>query len=98
MSQWWQNFLLKLDWWSAVGLLGQSCFAIRWVIQWLKSERAGATVVPPVFWYLSLMGAILVTLSGILKEEAVIIAGGLPGLFLFSRNLVLLKRPKSGEA
>lgn len=32
--------------WGAFGFLGQAVFGIRFLIQWLKSEQAGHSVIP----------------------------------------------------
>lgn len=91
---WWQNFQANLNLWAAVGLAGQMLFAMRWVWQWIASEKQKASVVPPIFWHLSLFGSILVTVSGIFKAEIVILMAGLPGLFIYSRNVMLLRKPR----
>lgn len=88
---WWDNFVANLNLWAAVGLAGQGLFAARWFWQWVASERQKASVVPPIFWYLSLGGSILVTLSGVFKAEIVILMAGLPGLFIYTRNVMLLR-------
>ena len=88
---WWQNFLTNLNLWAAIGLAGQGLFAARWFWQWIASERQRTSVVPPIFWYLSLAGSVLVTISGVLKAEIVILMAGLPGLFIYTRNVMLLR-------
>lgn len=98
MNAWLEKLLANLTTVGAwVGLGGQACFAIRWVFQWLATERAKTVVVPPFFWILSLSGAILVTISGILDANPVLLAGGLPGLIIFTRNFMLMKRPPARE-
>lgn len=61
--------LMCLDWtglhvtpWKLVGYSGALMFGGRWVVQFLASRRAGKPVIPRVFWYMSLVGA-LMTLS-----------------------------------
>ena len=43
--------------WLWVGLFGQAMFSGRFIVQWLASERVGRSVVPPLFWLLSIAGS-----------------------------------------
>ncbi len=78
--------------WVGVGLLGQLVFAARFIVQWIASERAGRSVVPVFFWYLSILGSLVVLAYGLHKLDPVIIVGQLPGVLVYSRNLWLIKR------
>ncbi|MBU3735714.1 MAG: lipid-A-disaccharide synthase [Methylobacterium sp.] len=80
--------------WLAVGLLGQALFMMRFVVQWIHSERHQKSVIPVSFWYLSLIGGLIVLSYGIHRAEPVIILGQLPGTFVYARNLVLISREK----
>jgi len=80
--------------WLAVGLLGQTMFMMRFVVQWLHSERHQKSVIPVSFWYLSLVGGLTVLAYGIHRAEPVIILGQLPGTFVYARNLMLIRREK----
>src|SRR5690606_10750260 len=57
------QFFMFTSWWSlgwvVVGLFGQVIFMGRMVVQWIVSERRRESVVPPVFWYLSLVGGVM---------------------------------------
>jgi lipid-A-disaccharide synthase-like uncharacterized protein len=53
-----------MDWadstgWLLFGLLGNLVFSCRFLVQWIASERAGASVVPTLFWHLSLVGSLV---------------------------------------
>ena len=92
----WQAYFTGMDTtdvvWLAVGLLGQTMFMMRFVVQWIHSERHQKSVIPVSFWYLSLIGGLTVLAYGIHKAEPVIILGQLPGTFVYARNLMLIKR------
>ena len=45
-----------LNGWLILGFFAQALFASRFIIQWIASERAGESVMPEVFWLLSLAG------------------------------------------
>jgi lipid-A-disaccharide synthase-like uncharacterized protein len=78
--------------WLLVGLIGQSMFMMRFVVQWIHSERHQKSVIPVSFWYLSLAGGLIVLAYGIHKVEPVIILGQLPGTVVYIRNLMLIKK------
>ena len=78
--------------WLVVGFLGQACFFSRFLVQWVTSERAGRSVVPRAFWYLSIAGGAIVLTYAIWRRDPVFIAGQSGGLIVYIRNLVLLRR------
>lgn len=75
-----------------LGLVGQAMFASRFIVQWIVSERRGESVVPFSFWILSLLGCGLLLVYSILDYDPVILMGMLPGVFIYTRNIVLLRR------
>jgi lipid-A-disaccharide synthase-like uncharacterized protein len=81
--------------WLMVGLLGQLAFTARFIVQWIASERAKASVMPVAFWYLSIVGGLVVLAYGIHKLDLVIILGQLPGVVVYSRNLWLIHKGKN---
>jgi lipid-A-disaccharide synthase-like uncharacterized protein len=78
--------------WLVIGFLGQACFFSRFLVQWMASERAGRSLVPRAFWYLSIAGGVIVLTYAIWRRDPVFIAGQSGGLFVYFRNLVLLRR------
>lgn len=78
--------------WLAVGLLGQCLFMARFIVQWVHSEKQGKSLIPVSFWYLSLLGGLVVLAYGLHKLDPVIILGQLPGTVVYTRNLMLIKR------
>jgi lipid-A-disaccharide synthase-like uncharacterized protein len=95
----WQYFFSSMNGvelaWLVVGLLGQSMFMMRFVVQWIHSERHQKSVIPVSFWYLSLSGGLIVLAYGIHKVEPVIILGQLPGTLVYIRNLMLIQKEKA---
>jgi len=49
-------------------------------------------VIPKAFWFLSLAGSAVLLAYAIHRRDPVIIAGQLPGLFIYTRNLWLIHR------
>jgi lipid-A-disaccharide synthase-like uncharacterized protein len=84
--------------WLVIGFLGQACFFSRFLVQWLASERAGRSVVPRAFWYLSIAGGTIVLTYAIWRRDPVFILGQSVGLFVYLRNLILLRREGAERA
>ena len=76
--------------WLAVGLAGQEFFSARFMLQWLRSEQAGQSVVPLGFWYLSVVGGLILTAYAIRSGDPIFILGQSVGLIVYFRNLWLI--------
>jgi lipid-A-disaccharide synthase-like uncharacterized protein len=72
-----------------VGFLAQALFSARMLLQWLASEVAGRAVAPASFWWLSIGGAFIMIVYGVLRADIVIIAGQVLLYFIYYRNLTL---------
>jgi lipid-A-disaccharide synthase-like uncharacterized protein len=81
--------------WSIVGFAGQAVFSLRFIVQWIQSERAGRSIVPIAFWYLSIVGSALLLIYAIYKRDLVFILGQSSGFFVYTRNLALLRKDVS---
>lgn len=79
--------------WELVGWLGLACYFSRFLVQWVASERAGASVTPRVFWWLSVGGALLLMLYSIHRREPIFLIGYLVTLAIYLRNLWISYAP-----
>ena len=79
--------------WIGFGFLGQLFFGLRFLLQWLYSEKLGRSRIPEVFWYLSVAGGATLLTYAIHRHEPVFIIGESITLFVFLRNLHMLRRP-----
>ena len=84
--------------WLAIGFLAQGMFFGRFLIQWLASEKAKRSVIPPMFWYLSISGAIGTLCYAIYRRDPVFIAGQGIGLLVYFRNLWFIRSSKKVAA
>lgn len=80
--------------WMTIGFLGQLLFSLRFLVQWLTSERRRESVVPLAFWYLSLAGGTVLLTYAIWRRDPVFITGQAAGLLVYVRNLWLIHRPR----
>jgi lipid-A-disaccharide synthase-like uncharacterized protein len=79
-------------WWPALGFLGQIVFAGRMWVQWLASERSRKSVVPPVFWYMSLAGGLITATYFMWRQDLVGVVGQTSGIWIYARNIHLMRR------
>ena len=77
--------------WLGIGFLGQAMFFMRFFVQWIASERSKRSVIPDAFWYFSLAGGIILLSYAIYRRDPVFILGQFTGLFIYIRNLMLLR-------
>lgn len=83
--------------WIAVGFLGQTLFGMRFLVQWVTSERQRRSVVPVAFWYLSLAGGATLLAYAIWRKDPVFIVGQGLGLAIYLRNLQFRLRERREE-
>ena len=89
---------MTLSWWLVVGFLGQALFSARFVVQWIASERAKRSVVPVAFWFLSLAGGVTLLVYAIHRRDPVFMLGQGAGLFIYLRNVMLLRNNTIGRS
>ena len=84
------------------GFAGQAAFSARFIVQWIVSEAKKASVIPIAFWYLSLLGGLLLLIYAVLRHDPVFIVGQAAGLIVYIRNLILIykqrRRPSAQPA
>lgn len=84
--------------WVIVGFAGQSLFSMRFIVQWLASEKAKASILPHAFWYFSIAGGASLLAYAIYREDPVFILGQGMGLLIYFRNIFLIRRHSSATA
>jgi lipid-A-disaccharide synthase-like uncharacterized protein len=87
-------FITRLDWWVLLGFVAQGFFTARFAVQWIASERAGRSVVPLAFWWLSMGGGVLLLVYALYRRDPVFIAGQGFGVFVYARNLFFVMRDR----
>jgi lipid-A-disaccharide synthase-like uncharacterized protein len=78
--------------WMAIGFLGQFVFGLRFVVQWIVTERRKRSVVPVVFWYLSLVGTVILLAYSIYRLDPVFMAGFSLNMIIYVRNLYFIRK------
>lgn len=80
--------------WVLFGFFGQFVFAMRFIIQWIVSEKKKESTVPLSFWYLSICGGVILLIYAIYKKDPVFMIGQASGLIVYTRNLMLITKKK----
>ena len=89
---------LGIDWnaWKVIGWIGNATFFGRFFVQWYASEKQKRVVVPVSFWWLSLVGSILLLLYALFyrRDSVFIFAYGFTWI-PYIRNLIIHSRSLS---
>jgi lipid-A-disaccharide synthase-like uncharacterized protein len=83
-------FVVKFDAWVALGFVAQFFFTMRFVVQWIASERARKSVIPVAFWFFSVGGGALLLIYALYRRDPVFIAGQALGLVVYLRNVYFI--------
>jgi len=71
------------------GFAAQALFTMRFVVQWIASERVGRSVIPMAFWYFSLFGGLMLLAYAVYRLDPVFILGQSFGVVIYFRNVWL---------
>ena len=85
---------LGLDWsyLMILGFVGNLLFAMRFIVQWIASEKRGESVLPVSFWHFSIAGSMILGAYFIFRRDPVGIVSSLPNSVIYLRNLRLIRR------
>jgi len=80
--------------WLSIGFLAQACFSMRFIIQWVASERRKESVVPVAFWIFSVCGGLTLLTYAIHRRDPVFIVAEVIGTSIYLRNLYFIQRTR----
>ena len=90
LSRWWATTPTTELVWISVGFIAQFLFSMRFIVQWLATEKARASIIPETFWYFSFFGGLLLLAYSIYRADPVFILGQAAGLVIYSRNIYFI--------
>ena len=90
------NRFLGIEWntWKVIGWTGNLVFFSRFVVQWWATEKKKEVVVPNSFWWLSLIGSLLLLAFAIKQKQSVFIFAYAFTWIPYIRNLMISSRAK----
>jgi len=83
--------------WLSVGFLAQGFFSMRFVVQWVATERRRQSVVPIAFWLFSLCGGLTLLTYALHRRDPVYVVAELAGTLIYLRNLYFVHRARRGS-
>jgi lipid-A-disaccharide synthase-like uncharacterized protein len=91
LSQWWSTISATEMAWLGVGFLAQLMFSMRFIVQWIASERARRSIVPETFWYFSMVGGAMLFAYAIYRLDPVFMLSQGMGLLIYARNIYFIR-------
>jgi lipid-A-disaccharide synthase-like uncharacterized protein len=79
-------------WLLLLGIVSQIIFTLRFVYQWMVSEKTKTSQLPVGFWRMSVLGASLILIYGIFRQDPVLLVGHGAGLIIYVRNIFIWKK------
>ncbi len=98
LAHWWVSTPATEKTWLGIGFLAQLMFSMRFIVQWIASERARRSIVPETFWYFSLVGGAMLFAYAIYRLDPVFMLGQGMGLVIYSRNIYFIRSHRKSEA
>lgn len=71
----------------SIGLIAQTLFSGRIIVQWIMSERAKKVVSPTIFWVLSIIASYMLFIYGWLRDDFAIMLGQVIAYYIYIWNL-----------
>ncbi|WP_026838156.1 lipid-A-disaccharide synthase N-terminal domain-containing protein [Gillisia sp. JM1] len=84
-------------WLLMLGIVSQLVFTLRFIYQWIYSEKQKESILPLGFWLLSFAGSSLIIVYSIFRVDPVLFAGHAFGIIMYARNMVILRRQMRSE-
>ena len=84
--------------WGGIGVLGQGIFGVRFLIQWLRSEQVGHSVIPIAFWYCSLIGGVITVTYTLHLQAWPLLMGQAMPIPIYLRNIYMIYRDRGRAA
>lgn len=77
------------NWLISLGIISQLTFTLRFIYQWIYSEKNKESSLPIGFWIISISGSILILIYSIYRYDPVLFIGHIIGSFIYARNIFI---------
>ncbi len=85
-------FGIEWHFWKVIGWIGNGVFFSRFFVQWYATEKQKKVVIPVSFWWLSLVGSLLLLSYGVYRQDSVFIFAYAFTWIPYIRNLMIGRR------
>lgn len=82
----------------AVGAVGQLMLNLRYVYQWIYSEKKNESLLPIGFWIISATASAMIIVYSWFRNDPVLLVSQGMGIFIYVRNIIIHFRPRKIEA
>ncbi len=76
-------------WLIVFGVVGQFTFTLRFIYQWWYSRKAGESVLPVMFWIISITGSAMIIAYAVIRHDPVLVLGQATGFVVYARNIMI---------
>lgn len=84
--------------WNVIGWTGQLVFFSRFIVQWYATERKKQVVVPSAFWWLSIVGSLLLLVFAVFYDKHYVVIFSYAFSWIpYVRNLIIHHRHKEAH-
>lgn len=80
------------------GLVGQTVYKLRFVVQWVHSYRRKESTLPMSFWTLAIAGSVMLIVYGLIRHDWVLVAGQVSIVPSIRNVMIGLKQKKDEKA
>jgi lipid-A-disaccharide synthase-like uncharacterized protein len=87
LESWWASTPTAELIWITIGFMAQFMFSMSFIVQWIATEKARASIIPETFWYFSFVGGLTLLAYAMYRTDPVFIVGQAPGLEIYARRL-----------
>jgi lipid-A-disaccharide synthase-like uncharacterized protein len=84
--------------WTSFGFIGAAVFGVRFLIQWISSEKEGHSVIPITFWYCSLAGGLISVLYAVHQQAWPLVLQQTIPVPIYARNIWMVYRDRRRTA
>lgn len=86
------QFLTTERLWIIFGFAAQFVFFLRFGVQWYVSEKLKKSIIPISFWYISIIGTVMIILYSYHQKDIVFFVANVASLVIYFRNIALLNK------
>jgi lipid-A-disaccharide synthase-like uncharacterized protein len=84
--------------WILIGYTGQIIFGGRAFVQWFASEKERKSSVPEIYWWMSLVGGVMLFAYFSWRQDFVGVLGQCSGVVIYARNIRLIHKHRRRAA